>query len=303
MRRKGKSILSDIVPLIVVFLALALVTNFIHPTPTALLIELEKTAEQPTPEMLPEELSRPKFNVPLIASGMYFQLNDSSFKNVSLSSTEPINVYLVAPPQMVEMVISSNSSSSQLTICGLNPNTEYHMYVGDYHNHQAFTTDSRGCYSWQQNLSEPRHIWIQPRPSTIFINNNATGGDCELIPIGTWNADTLTCTLNTSITQSIQIDSNGITLDCDGYSITGSNTGNGIYLNAKNDVKIRNCNVTSFTYGIFLYSSSNNTLTNNTAYNNNYHGILLSSSSNNTLTNNTAYNNNYGIYLYSSSNN
>ncbi|HUV03440.1 MAG TPA: NosD domain-containing protein, partial [Desulfobacteria bacterium] len=56
--------------------------------------------------------------------------------------------------------------------------------------------------------------------------------------------------------------------------------------------------------GIWLYSSSTNYLTNNTASNNSYYGIYLQSSSNNNLTDNTASNNTkYGIWLYSSSTN
>ena len=55
-------------------------------------------------------------------------------------------------------------------------------------------------------------------------------------------------------------------------------------------------------YGICLSSSSNNTLTNNTANSNCAAGIYLSSSSNNTLTSNTANSNNRdGIRLASTS--
>ena len=55
--------------------------------------------------------------------------------------------------------------------------------------------------------------------------------------------------------------------------------------------------------GIYLYSSSDNTITDNTCNNNTNNGISLYSSSNNTVTGNTCNNNYYGIYLYSSSNN
>ena len=64
---------------------------------------------------------------------------------------------------------------------------------------------------------------------------------------------------------------------------------------------IENVNSSYDSYGIYLYSSSNNTLTNNTASSNSNDGIYLYSSSNNTLTNNIASSNpNGGIYLVSS---
>ncbi len=57
-------------------------------------------------------------------------------------------------------------------------------------------------------------------------------------------------------------------------------------------------------FGVYLYTSSNNTLTDITASNNNYSGVELNTSSNNnTLTNITASNNGYGVDLDSSSNN
>ncbi len=77
----------------------------------------------------------------------------------------------------------------------------------------------------------------------------------------------------------------------------------GIYLNSSsnNTVTCNTCNNNNS--GIHLYSSSNNTVTCNTCNNNN-RGIFLNSSSNNTVTCNTCNNNNTdGIGLYSSSNN
>ncbi|CEG12987.1 putative cell surface protein [groundwater metagenome] len=68
--------------------------------------------------------------------------------------------------------------------------------------------------------------------------------------------------------------------------------GNGIYLSNKQNNTIRNCIITNFSYGISLYSSSNNTLANNTANSNKWGGIFLYSSSNNTLTNNIVKENN-----------
>ncbi|MEM7820715.1 MAG: NosD domain-containing protein, partial [Candidatus Aenigmatarchaeota archaeon] len=114
---------------------------------------------------------------------------------------------------------------------------------------------------------------------------------------------TLTGNLGPCSGNGIVIGANNIELNCNGYSITGTGTGNGIYLGGRTNVTIKNCIISKFSYGIYLYSSSNNTLTNNTANSNSNWGIYLKSNSNyNTLTNNTANSNsNCGINLESSS--
>jgi parallel beta-helix repeat protein len=84
-----------------------------------------------------------------------------------------------------------------------------------------------------------------------------------------------------------------------GLTVTGGSYAAGIYLLSAHRCSITNTNLSNNYYGIYLYSSSNNTVTGNTANSNNYNGIYLYSSSNNTVTGNTANSNNYnGIYLY-----
>ena len=77
----------------------------------------------------------------------------------------------------------------------------------------------------------------------------------------------------------------------------------GVYITA-NYCNISNNNATGNYAGIFMNSSSNNTLTNNTANSNKDNGIFLMFSSNNKITDNNATNNAYhGISLDSSNNN
>ena len=80
---------------------------------------------------------------------------------------------------------------------------------------------------------------------------------------------------------------------------------NGIYLysSSSNTVTGNTCNNNS--YGIFLSNSSNNNaVTGNNCNNNNSYGICLNSlSNNNTVTGNTCNSNDYGIFLSNSSNN
>ncbi|MBU1992524.1 right-handed parallel beta-helix repeat-containing protein, partial [Patescibacteria group bacterium] len=132
------------------------------------------------------------------------------------------------------------------------------------------------------------------------IKDDATGGNCTLI--GNWDVVTKTCTLSQDLSQGIIIDSNNINLDGNGRTITGSNTGNGVYLSSKTGVTIKNLNVTKFDNGIYLYSSSGNTIRdNNVTLNGGVGGgtgIFLYSSSNNILAGNIALSNAHGIFLY-----
>ncbi|MCZ7402504.1 MAG: right-handed parallel beta-helix repeat-containing protein [Candidatus Methanoperedens sp.] len=142
-----------------------------------------------------------------------------------------------------------------------------------------------------------------PAYSDWFINDNATGGDC--ISIGTWNVVSKTCTLTTDLTRTIEIGSDSITLDGNGHTITGSSSSYGIYLSGRSGVTIKNTNVRSFYYGIYLDHSNNNTLSGNNASNNRGgDGINLYDSNYNMLSGNIANSNNDdGIELYSSGNN
>jgi len=96
--------------------------------------------------------------------------------------------------------------------------------------------------------------------------------------------------------QDLQIDGDKTTYD--------SIYNYGIFLYSSSNNTITGNTFSNNSYGIFLYSSSYNTITGNTCNNNADSGIYLdSSSNNNTVTGNACTNNSYGIYLYSSSDN
>lgn len=96
---------------------------------------------------------------------------------------------------------------------------------------------------------------------------------------------------------NIIIAADGITLDGNGHSVTGNNSGIGVSLANRSDVTIKNLKVKNFTTGISLTYSDNNTLTHNTISNNSA-GIGLSRSGGITIANNVVSNNIEGIGLY-----
>lgn len=232
----------------------------------------------------------PELQIPgrVEGTGTCFEITDSEYLNITLTSSQPISLVLASVPEMVTMEIESASgaTSAEVTLEGFAPGTTYYKYEDDYHNEVAFTTDGGGAYAYVQDLSGPHHVFIQPRASTLFIKDDATGGDAT--SIGTWDWATKTCTLTTDVYETIQIDSDDITLDGSGHTITGTDTGYGVYAFGKTGVTIKNLNVDHFHIGIWLIYSNGNTLTGNTANSNKTSGIYLYGGGGNTLAGNTA---------------
>lgn len=155
------------------------------------------------------------------------------------------------------------------------------------------------AYNYLQDLSQPHLVFIQPQPGTKFIPGDTS--------IGTWDPVNRIYTLTADVYETIQIDEDNLTLDGAGHTVTGSGGSFGVYLPERTGVTIKNVNVRQFTYGIYLYHSSNNTLTANNVTNINFsgfNGIYLYHSDNNILTGNTGSSTGHsGIALSYSNNN
>ena len=86
--------------------------------------------------------------------------------------------------------------------------------------------------------------------------------------------DNITYYFTGNISDEIVVERDNIVVDGGGYTVQGTGDGTGIDLSFRSNVTLKNVEVTNFDYGIWLYSSSNNTLTSNTASHNN-DGIRL----------------------------
>jgi len=124
-----------------------------------------------------------------------------------------------------------------------------------------------------------------PLPEIVIIEL-PDGGDCDIF--GIWNGKKNTCKLIEDLVDNpIEIGDDGIKLDCDGRSITGSGAGSGtgILLDGKQDVTIQDCRVSLWDVGIKITGSNGNTIR-VSILNDNGIGIRLGFSDDNELSGN-----------------
>jgi parallel beta-helix repeat protein len=248
--------------------------------------------------------------------GTDFELTNSPYLNVALTSSENVYIYLESLPRIVSLNIEAvdTATSTELTYSGFEPSTTYYRYQESYLQ-ETFTTDDTGSFIFTQDITTPHHVFIQEEEATIYIRSN---GDVDpaSAPI-TRNVDTYTLTDN--IYESIWIQKSGITLDGDGYSITadyhygiygpsvsgititnaiiGGASSYGIYLVSSTNSVISGCTVTNSANGIYLYNSGGSTVTGTTTTGNTYTGINIYYSPSSAISGNTISNNGYyGIY-------
>jgi parallel beta-helix repeat protein len=276
------------------------------------LAALEARSEPPPPLQEPVELKE----MPgiIMGTGTTFEVTDSEYLNVALVSTEPIDLRLESIPSIVTMQVegASSTASTQITLSGLAPATTYRKYTDSPQNLEELVSDETGSCRFTLDLSEPRFVFIEPTPSTIYVAEagQLTSSTIYLTPagwsdpsVGTWDEATLTGTLTTDVEVTaevpwaILIQGDGITLDGNGHRVAGAGVGIGIYASESAGVTVTNVNVQDFTLGLRLELSTDCRLSNNTL-SNNYYGIQLYGMQQCELLENTASNNYLGIQLY-----
>ena len=143
--------------------------------------------------------------------------------------------------------------------------------------------------------STPNVFLVQPSPDSKLIPGDTA--------IGTWDPNGRVYTLATDVEGTIKINEDNLTLDGAGRTVIGADSGCGIYIYQRTGITIRNINIVSFDYGIYLYNSTGNHITANNTKQNSRYGICILNSNGNTISGNTAVSNNDGIFLWHSSDN
>ncbi|MGC9309851.1 MAG: right-handed parallel beta-helix repeat-containing protein, partial [Candidatus Nanoarchaeia archaeon] len=108
-------------------------------------------------------------------------------------------------------------------------------------------------------------------------------------------------TMNQSITTTdtcIRVKADNVTLDMNGYNITGDESNDGVYCSAFNNLIVKNGVLNNFNYGLYYNGTGADFYEVN--FSSNVFAIYFSSTTDSSLRNITVNENYYGIYLYSS---
>ncbi|MHC4745107.1 MAG: hypothetical protein ACYS8Z_24590, partial [Planctomycetota bacterium] len=103
-------------------------------------------------------------------TGTSFEITDSNYLNITLESSELLNLMMESVPRMIVIHIDAaeEATSTEITLGGFEPETTYYKYEDSHQNEVNFNTDEDGSYSFTQDLTEPHLVFIQPQPSTRY---------------------------------------------------------------------------------------------------------------------------------------
>jgi len=232
-----------------------------------------------------------------------FYLNSVNHCNISENnaSNNDYGIFLKGSnDNTVQDNAASNNGRIGISVCDSDSNTlQNNTMSGNKYN---FDVSGYRLSHYTQNIDTSN--MVDGKPIYYWVDQQDKQIPCDAGFVGVVNSTNITVK-DLTLTNNVQGVLFAYTENSRIEGVIASNNDYGIrlYSSGNNTLTDNTASNNREGIGICLYSSSNNTLTNNTASNNHYHGICLYYSSNNTLTSNTANSNNYGIHLYHSSNN
>ncbi len=99
-------------------------------------------------------------------------------------------------------------------------------------------------------------------------------------------SDTLLCYGEYSAPEGLKINADDMTLDCNNSVISGNSLGNGILIDGRKNVSVKNCIISNYEIGVYLKNSAGNEIIQNNIENSKF-GIALYQSPDNKLGGNT----------------
>ena len=210
--------------------------------------------------------------------------------NVTDAGLSLVNVTLYIWNQSKDLIITNTSTSSLLN------------YTANF---TQTLPKGNGYYEWNCLAT---NTWNQ----SYFASTNNSIGINLISGCMDLNESNREYTLMRSISSTgncFNINANNVSINLNGYTITGPGSSYGIYNNGYNNTKVINGQVISYGYGIYLASGIRHNLTNVNVSSNKWEGIYLENINNSFIQGCTANLNVYwgmgesGIYLYQGSNN
>ena len=114
-----------------------------------------------------------------------------------------------------------------------------------------------------------------------FVNAADCGGEtqCNCADFVIENY-TMTDNLTNCGNYGLLINADHVTIDCDGYTISGRGSSHGIQIHEDNYTTVKNCDITNFQHGIVVYVDAHySNIYNNILRDNTYGGIHLDTNS------------------------
>lgn len=235
--------------------------------------------------MAEDEIINTKYFVDVDGVGTYFEIKDSEYLNITLSSIETVHVFLESVPKMVSFIIESECSSplTDLILGGFKPNSIYYRYQ-DGNFIESFTTNSEGKYGYTQDISKMHLIYIlEEKLNNLYITADYTFTD--------------------DIFEPIVVAADNITIDGNGFTLRGPGFGYALLFHYRNNVTIQNIVIKNWRKGIHMIGSTHCTINENTITSNSGSGMWVGSYGTNTITNNTITSNTEGLRISFSSDN
>ena len=263
-------------------------------------------------------------------SGTQFDVTDSDYLNVTLSSSTSIDLYMVSTGGIIEILTDSmeGPATVDLILSGLEPLKTYYRYMDGYDNLEVVTSDSSGSLTLTIDLSSPHRLVFKENRSTLFLSDvewtdsngivhnagwsNSDGQDVTYIEgvqpgVASWDPATRTAVLVQDLAETIVILSNDLILDGNGFAIDGGGyyppysppyaTHDGIEMRDRLNVTIRNLRITGTLYAMYIYNGGMHKILDN-HLSNNFYGVYLQWAARSSIVENNIIENQWGAISF-----
>lgn len=258
-------------------------------------------------------------------NGTVFHVADSNYRDVVLSSSTAVDLYMVSASGCIEVIVGKKDEplTARLVLSGLEPGKSYYRYLDGYANKEIVAADASGSIDLTVELSAPHRLLVKETASTYFLSDapwtdssgvihpagwsDASGQDVTFIDgsqagIGTWDPATRTASLVQDVTQTLVILSDDLTLDGNGYAVIGD--GNyppytpatlyqGLEIRSRRNVTVKNMEISGAIYAMYIYGGGLHKILDNNLHNN-FYGVYLQMGAGSCIVENNTIDSQYG---------